>query len=93
MKRNSSESEVGESSLMLVNSLSKHTDEREAQPRDSENATLPLMTSRGQHEDSGLKKEHLQRVIELMDGFKASKVIRDKLCGPILVRLSVICEI
>ncbi|XP_041807122.1 probable bifunctional dTTP/UTP pyrophosphatase/methyltransferase protein isoform X1 [Chelmon rostratus] len=82
VKRNSSESEVGESSLMLVNSLSKHTDEREAQPRDSENATLPLMTSRGQHEDSGLKKEHLQRVIELMDGFKASKALftASKMC-------------
>lgn len=76
MKRNSSENEVGESSRTLVNSLSKHTDD-----------ALPLMTSRRQvielnvteHEDSEPKKEDLQQIIELMDGFKASKVIRDKL--------------
>lgn len=69
---------------MLVNSLSKHTDTREVQ--DSENTTSPLMTSGGQvielnvteQEDSELKKEDLQRIIELMDGFKASKVSRGK---------------
>ncbi|XP_076603609.1 putative bifunctional dTTP/UTP pyrophosphatase/methyltransferase protein isoform X1 [Chaetodon auriga] len=74
-------SEVGESSWMLVNSLSKHTDEREA--RDSESAALPLVASRGQaielnvtqHEDCEPKKEDLQQVIELMDGFKASKAL------------------
>lgn len=81
MKINSIKSEEGESSWM-VNSLSEHADNREVK---SENTALPLMTSRGQeikfgvteHEDRELKKEDLQRIIELLDGFKASKVIRD----------------
>ncbi|XP_074514745.1 putative bifunctional dTTP/UTP pyrophosphatase/methyltransferase protein isoform X2 [Sebastes fasciatus] len=81
VKRKGSESEVDESSWTLVNSLSKHTDDREF--RDSENATLPLMTSRGQvielnvteHEDIEPNKEDLQRIIDLMDGFKASKAL------------------
>lgn len=72
---------------MLVNSLSKHTDNGKAAFWDSENTTVPLMTSKEQvmelnvteHEDSEPKKEDLQRIIELMDGFKASKVIGDKL--------------
>ncbi len=97
MKRNGSESEVGESSWTLVNSLSKHTDDREAESRDTENTALPLMTSRRQvielnvteHEDSEPKKEDLERIIELMDGFKASKVFRDKLYISILLKLSV----
>ncbi|KAM9347861.1 putative bifunctional dTTP/UTP pyrophosphatase/methyltransferase protein isoform 2-T3 [Symphorus nematophorus] len=83
VKRNGSESEVGESSWMLVNSLSKHTDHSEAQCGDSDNTTLPVLTSRGQviefnvmdHEDGEPKKEDLQRIIELMDGFKASKAL------------------
>eukprot|EP00064_Thunnus_orientalis_P009080 superscaffoldBa00001132_g9103 len=83
VKRKGSESEVGESSWTLLNSLSKHTDEREAELRGSENTTLPLTTNRGQliehnvreHEDSGPKREDLQRIIELMDGFKASKAL------------------
>uniref|UniRef100_A0A673CQW2 Acetylserotonin O-methyltransferase-like n=1 Tax=Sphaeramia orbicularis TaxID=375764 RepID=A0A673CQW2_9TELE len=77
---NRSESEVGESSRTLVNSLSKHTDKREIQ---GSNHTLPTMTSRGQliefnvteHEDSEPKKEDLQQIIQLMDGFKASKAL------------------
>ena len=97
MKRKGSENEVDESSWTLVNSLSKHTDGRAAKFRDSENTTLPLMTSRGQlielnvteHEDSEPSKEDLQRIIDLMDGFKASKVIRDILCIPILLKLYV----
>lgn len=68
---------------MLVNSLSKHTDNGEAALWDSEKTTLPLMTSKEQvmelnvseHEESEPKKEDLQQIIELMDGFKASKVI------------------
>lgn len=72
---------------MLVNSLSKHTEDREAELRDSEITALPLTTSRGQvmalnvteHEDSEPKKEDLQRITGLMDGFKASKVIWYKL--------------
>lgn len=83
VKRKGSESEVGESSWTLLNSLSKHTDEREAGLRGSENTTLPLTTNRGQliehnvreHKDSGPKREDLQRIIELMDGFKASKAL------------------
>lgn len=71
----------------MVNSLSKHTDDAETELRDSENTKLPPTTSRGhtighnvtEPEDSGPKKEELQRIIELMDGFKASKVIRNKL--------------
>uniref|UniRef100_A0A8D3CLU8 Acetylserotonin O-methyltransferase-like n=1 Tax=Scophthalmus maximus TaxID=52904 RepID=A0A8D3CLU8_SCOMX len=56
----------------------------------SENTTLPLIASRGQvtqlsgmeHEDSGPKKEELQRITDLMDGFKASKALftASKLC-------------
>uniref|UniRef100_A0A673CNB0 Acetylserotonin O-methyltransferase-like n=1 Tax=Sphaeramia orbicularis TaxID=375764 RepID=A0A673CNB0_9TELE len=80
VKRKGSESEVGESSRTLVNSLSKHTDKREIQ---GSNHTLPTMTSRGQliefnvteHEDSEPKKEDLQQIIQLMDGFKASKAL------------------
>ncbi|XP_023260331.1 N-acetylserotonin O-methyltransferase-like protein isoform X1 [Seriola lalandi dorsalis] len=83
VKRKGSESEAGESSWMLVNSLSKHTENRAAELRDSENATLPLIPSRGQaielnvteHEDSELKNQDLQKITELMDGFKASKAL------------------
>ncbi|XP_040913256.1 probable bifunctional dTTP/UTP pyrophosphatase/methyltransferase protein isoform X1 [Toxotes jaculatrix] len=87
VKRKGTESGVGESSWMLVNSLSKHTKDREG---DSENTALPLITNRGQaielnvteHEDSEPKNEDLQRIIELMDGFKASKALftASKLC-------------
>ncbi|KAG7238804.1 hypothetical protein INR49_030348, partial [Caranx melampygus] len=90
VKRKGSESELGESSWMLVNSLSKHTENREAEIRVSENATLPVPNSRGQamelnvteQEDSEPKKEDLQRITELMDGFKASKALftASKLC-------------
>uniref|UniRef100_A0A8D2ZRI5 Acetylserotonin O-methyltransferase-like n=1 Tax=Scophthalmus maximus TaxID=52904 RepID=A0A8D2ZRI5_SCOMX len=90
VKRKGSESEVGDSSGTLVNSLSKHTDDSGAALRDSENTTLPLIASRGQvtqlsgmeHEDSGPKKEELQRITDLMDGFKASKALftASKLC-------------
>lgn len=81
MKKNDGESEVGESSWTLVNSLSKHTDDRQAEVIDSENAAL-LMASRGpamelnvtEHEGGEPRKEDLQRITELMDGFKASKV-------------------
>ncbi|XP_053184338.1 probable bifunctional dTTP/UTP pyrophosphatase/methyltransferase protein isoform X1 [Scomber japonicus] len=83
VKRKGTESEVGESSWTLVNSLSKHTDDAETEFRDSENTKLPPTTSRGhtighnvtEPEDSGPKKEELQRIIELMDGFKASKAL------------------
>ncbi|XP_068574296.1 probable bifunctional dTTP/UTP pyrophosphatase/methyltransferase protein isoform X2 [Cebidichthys violaceus] len=73
----------------LVNSLSKHTEDREANLRGSEN-TVPLMTSRGQvielnvteQEDGEPKTDDLQRIVDLMDGFKASKALftASKLC-------------
>ncbi|XP_032385834.1 putative bifunctional dTTP/UTP pyrophosphatase/methyltransferase protein isoform X1 [Etheostoma spectabile] len=87
-KRRSSESEVDKSSWMLVNSLSKHTDDREAEF--IHNTTLPMTASRGQviehnvteHEDSEPKKDDLHRIIHLMDGFKASKALftASKMC-------------
>ncbi|KAM6955754.1 putative bifunctional dTTP/UTP pyrophosphatase/methyltransferase protein isoform 1-T2 [Lycodopsis pacificus] len=87
--RKGSANEADGSCCTLVNSLSKHTEDREANLRDSEN-TLPLMTSRGQvielnvteQEDSELKKEDLQRIVDLMDGFKASKALftASKMC-------------
>ena len=62
--------------MTLVNSLSKHTGDK-----DSANTKLPPMTSRGQvkePEDGEPKKEDLQRICDLLDGFRASKVIRNK---------------
>lgn len=69
---------------MLVNSLSKHTDSREVGSQDAE--TSLSMTSKApvmelnvtECEDSEPRKEDLQRITELMDGFKASKVTRDE---------------
>ncbi|XP_040005160.1 probable bifunctional dTTP/UTP pyrophosphatase/methyltransferase protein isoform X1 [Xiphias gladius] len=78
VKRKDSESEVGQSSWMLLNSLSKRREDREAELQDSDHTTLPLITSRGQvkeHEDSEPKKEDFQQIIELLDGFKASKAL------------------
>lgn len=73
---------MGESSWTLVNSVPTHTDDKEAELRHSESAALQHITSRGQvielnvteHDDSEPRKEDLQRITELMDGFKASKV-------------------
>lgn len=82
MKRKGSESELGQSSCTMINSLSTHTNAKEAELSGSESATLQQMTSPGQvvqlnvteHEDNEPRKEDLQRITELMDGFKASKV-------------------
>ncbi|XP_027146852.1 putative bifunctional dTTP/UTP pyrophosphatase/methyltransferase protein isoform X1 [Larimichthys crocea] len=89
VKKNGGESKVGESSWTLVNSLSKHTDDRQAEVIDSKNAAL-LMTSRGpamelnvtEHKGGEPRKEDLQRITELMDGFKASKALftASKMC-------------
>lgn len=84
MKINSSQSEEGDSSWTLVNSLSNHTNSREVDSRDAE--TSLSMTSKEpvkelnvtECEDSEPRKEDLQRLTALMDGFKASKVTRDK---------------
>lgn len=85
VERKGSENGADVSSWTLVNSLSKHTEDRKAKLGDSENATLPPMTSRGQvteQEPSEPKKEDMQRIIDLMDGFKASKALftASKMC-------------
>lgn len=75
---NSSNSGEGERSWMLVNSLSKCTENGE----NLENATLPAASGKEraiqlnvtEQEDREPKKEELQRIMQLMDGFKASKV-------------------
>ncbi|KAM4559123.1 putative bifunctional dTTP/UTP pyrophosphatase/methyltransferase protein isoform 1-T2 [Odontesthes bonariensis] len=88
VKRNSIKSEASESSRMLVNSLSKHGD-REARLHDLQNMSSPRRS--GGHgtklnvtvpEDSEPKKENLERICELLDGFKASKALftASKLC-------------
>ncbi|KAM6979287.1 putative bifunctional dTTP/UTP pyrophosphatase/methyltransferase protein isoform 1-T1 [Tautogolabrus adspersus] len=78
VKRTGSDREAGESSQALVNNSSEHKATCEA-------TALPQMTNRGQltvHEDSEPKKEDLQRIMELMDGFKASKALftASKMC-------------
>lgn len=75
VKREDSESE---SSQTLVNSTSKHTDNRKVKLHD--NATLPLVTRRGQVVEP--TRGDLERICELMDGFKASKALftASKLC-------------
>ncbi|XP_008280561.1 putative bifunctional dTTP/UTP pyrophosphatase/methyltransferase protein [Stegastes partitus] len=88
VKRKGSKS--SQSSGALVNSLSKHTDGNEAKLQDSDNTPLPLITNSGQlidrsvteNEDSQPKKEDLERISELLDGFKASKALftASKLC-------------
>ncbi|XP_026001403.1 putative bifunctional dTTP/UTP pyrophosphatase/methyltransferase protein isoform X2 [Astatotilapia calliptera] len=75
VKREDSESE---SSQTLVNSTSKHTDNRKVKLHD--NATLPSITRRGQVTEP--TRGDLERICELMDGFKASKALftASKLC-------------
>lgn len=81
VKINSGNSGEGERSWMLVNSLSKRTENGE----NSENATLTAASGKEQaielnvteQEDREPKKEELQRIMQLMDGFKASKVSGD----------------
>uniref|UniRef100_A0AAX7UC54 Acetylserotonin O-methyltransferase-like n=1 Tax=Astatotilapia calliptera TaxID=8154 RepID=A0AAX7UC54_ASTCA len=67
-----------ESSQTLVNSTSKHTDNRKVKLHD--NATLPSITRRGQVTEP--TRGDLERICELMDGFKASKALftASKLC-------------
>uniref|UniRef100_A0A3Q4FYT6 Acetylserotonin O-methyltransferase-like n=1 Tax=Neolamprologus brichardi TaxID=32507 RepID=A0A3Q4FYT6_NEOBR len=70
--------EESESSQTLVNSTSKHTDNRKVKLHD--NATLPSITRRGQVTEP--TRGDLERICELMDGFKASKALftASKLC-------------
>lgn len=79
MKINSSQSEEAESSWVLVNSLSNHTNNRESDSRDTETQEQVLELNVTECEDREPRKEELQRITDLMDGFKASKVTRDKL--------------
>lgn len=81
VKINSSNSGEGERSWMLVSSLSKRTENGE----NLENAALPAASGKEQaielnvteQENREPKKEELQRIMQLMDGFKASKVNGD----------------
>lgn len=70
MKRKGRESEA------KVNSLSKQG-EGEAELRNSENTTFPIMSVRDEAMDdhSKPKKGDLDMIYQLMDGFKASKVM------------------
>ncbi|XP_034042531.1 probable bifunctional dTTP/UTP pyrophosphatase/methyltransferase protein [Thalassophryne amazonica] len=80
VKRKLSEEEVGESSWTLANSRLKQSDN---QPSEKQHSPLPLLSSRGQQTEPSVmdrehcepKKEDLQRLTELMDGFKASKAL------------------
>ncbi|XP_028250214.1 putative bifunctional dTTP/UTP pyrophosphatase/methyltransferase protein [Parambassis ranga] len=83
VKRKGNEGEGSESLWTLVDSLSKHTDDRKAELHDSENTALPLTGSRGQvieisvtgHEDCEPHEEDLKRISQLIDGFRASKAL------------------
>ncbi|XP_067370924.1 probable bifunctional dTTP/UTP pyrophosphatase/methyltransferase protein isoform X1 [Channa argus] len=77
-ERKDADSEVGVSSWRLVDSSSAK--DKDAKLQGSESTTLQQIISRGhaivpEHEDSEPKKENLQQIIELMDGFKASKAL------------------
>lgn len=74
MKKNGDPSKEDEHAWSLGNSCSTNPA--------PENTTAPSLSSREQlaevivaeREDNGPPKDDLQRIIELMDGFKASKV-------------------
>nr|XP_020465217.1 N-acetylserotonin O-methyltransferase-like protein isoform X1 [Monopterus albus] len=82
VKRKGSEGTADESSWKLPDSLFTHT-AAECERQDSENTTLPQTTSREQaielsvaeHEASEPNKEDLEKITELVDGFKASKAL------------------
>ena len=81
---------MGDVSWTQINSLSKCSEDGEADLHDSDGAD-PVVASRGpvnslnqvvQGEgESSLEDPHLQKMIELMDGFKASKVCFDMHCA------------
>lgn len=81
VKRLDSETGVGDSSWTMVNSLSKCSENGEVVFQDD--AEVLAGSSRGlenkqnlnEHNDSEDSKEDLRRMIELMDGFKASKAL------------------
>ncbi|KAM8854725.1 putative bifunctional dTTP/UTP pyrophosphatase/methyltransferase protein isoform 1-T3 [Spinachia spinachia] len=83
VERNTGENEAAGCSLLLVNSLSKHSEDTQANVRDCKNATLPPMTRRGRGIELNVtrqeaiepKKEELQQIVDLIDGFKASKAL------------------
>ncbi|XP_037343752.2 probable bifunctional dTTP/UTP pyrophosphatase/methyltransferase protein [Pungitius pungitius] len=83
VERNAGENEADGRSLPLANSPSKHTEDTQANLRDCENATVPPVTSRGRGVELNVKKqdaiepqkEDLQQIVDLIDGFKASKAL------------------
>ncbi|XP_074551656.1 putative bifunctional dTTP/UTP pyrophosphatase/methyltransferase protein isoform X2 [Halichoeres trimaculatus] len=66
VKRTGSDAGGGESPLKTVNSSSNHADVSDC--------TLPLTTSRGRPSEQE-EKEDLKKIMDLMDGFKASKAL------------------
>ncbi|XP_055361177.1 probable bifunctional dTTP/UTP pyrophosphatase/methyltransferase protein isoform X2 [Betta splendens] len=77
VKRKSSESEVGESSWTSVNSVSTHTNYKEVELLDCGTNSKGQVPERNvaKPDDSEPREEDLQRISELMDGFKASKAL------------------
>ncbi|XP_055086797.1 probable bifunctional dTTP/UTP pyrophosphatase/methyltransferase protein isoform X1 [Periophthalmus magnuspinnatus] len=75
VKRKDCQMSVGEGSQQLTNSLSKHSGDSQG----SEHMSLQNITSRGRSvsvgENTVPKKADLQRIITLMDGFRASKAL------------------
>ncbi|KAK7882350.1 hypothetical protein WMY93_028524 [Mugilogobius chulae] len=75
VKRKGDQMDVGESSQQLTNSLSKHSEDSQG----SEHLSLQNITSRGRAvsvgENTVPKKGDLQRIITLIDGFRASKAL------------------
>lgn len=74
VKRKSDQEHVGESPEQMTNRLSKHEDSQ-----GSENMPLQNITSRGRRvsgsKNTEPKKEDLQKIITLMDGFRSSKAL------------------
>ncbi|KAF7642902.1 hypothetical protein LDENG_00248500 [Lucifuga dentata] len=77
VKRKDGENEVNESSWMLVNSLSGHSEDKE-----SEDTLSRWPPNESNITDGEPNIEELHRMFELMDGFKASKALftASKMC-------------
>ncbi|XP_068602369.1 probable bifunctional dTTP/UTP pyrophosphatase/methyltransferase protein [Brachionichthys hirsutus] len=76
------ESEVGEHSCTVANVPSEGVEEEKAELQDCENKSSPLRTRRpeeefsvAEREENEPQKEDLQRIISLLDGFKASQAL------------------
>lgn len=85
VKRDDGVSSVGDGSWTVVNSLSKCSENGESAHHDFSDAAPPVVASRGsvnrqnlveqEEEEDSLEDPQLQKMIELMDGFKASKAL------------------